>query len=201
MTQAEIEAVLQAAFRQCETAGYPLDEQQKVILSQTIKNQLRQATSSKPEANPLDRLTPEQLQALLRFVKQQEQQNASWKVTLFNDWLQGRTSGEVQFIRDVYGVQWLESITPAHLIEYEEEVLQLKVGDRIEVSNGLWEWVQETGPCRREWFPCVIINVTRSLNDPENSSTKCTVRFENGSEYEIQNIYDWNRPNWRWAKG
>lgn len=201
MTQAEIEAVLQAAFRQCETVGCPLDEQQKSILSQTLENRLRHPAPPPPEVNPLDRLTSEQRQALFRFVQQQEQQNVSWKVILLNDWLQGRTSGEVQFIRDVYGVQWLESITPAHLAEYEEEVLQLKVGDRIEVSNGLWEWVQETGPCRREWIPCVIVGITHSASDLGNASTKCTVRFDNGSEYEIQSVYDWNRPNWRWAKG
>jgi len=196
MTQAEIAAALQAAFHQCEIMGCSLSEEQKEILAQTIEERLSERSIS--PTNPLDRLTSEQRKALLEFITTQEQQNQSWKVALLNDWLQNRDSGNVQFIRDLFGVQWLESITSADLADYEDEaILKLKVGDRIEVSNTLWEWVQESAPDSREWFPCNVISVQDSL---EPSQTKCTVRFDNGSEYEIQGLYDWNRSNWRWAK-
>jgi hypothetical protein len=207
MNKAEIEVALQVALRQCELAGYPLNPAQQQLLLSVLEERLCPSTS-RSETNPLDRLTPEQRQALFQFIKTQEQQNQSWKANLLNDWLQSRNSGAVQFIRDLYGVQWLETVTPAHLADYEEEALRLKVGDRIEISNGLWEWVQETGPCSREWFPCVVIGITETINHlskdflaANQTSINCTVRFENGSEYEIQGIYEWNRPNWRWAKG
>jgi hypothetical protein len=76
--------------------------------------------------------------------------------------------------------------------------LKLKVGDRIEVSNGLWEWVQENGPCSREWFPCTVIGLSQG-SDRDRLYYNCVIRFENGTEYEIQGIYQWNRYNWRWA--
>lgn len=209
MTQAEIEAALQTAFCQCKTAGYPLSENQQQILSAVLKERL--CDSSNPpslEVNPLAALAPEQRQALFQFIKAQEQQNQSWKAALLNDWLHDRASGNVQFIRDAYGLQWLETVTSANLAEYEEESLRLKVGDRIELSNGLWEWVQDTGPCSREWFLGVVLGITETHSPLSGDnlvesqvSTHCTVRFENGSEYEIQGIYEWNRPNWRWAKG
>jgi hypothetical protein len=195
MTQAEIEAVLQAAFRQCERAGYPLGEVQKQIFAQVVEARLDDRSIL--SLNPLAQLTPRQREALWQFIQAQEQQNQSWKATLLNDWLQDSDSGNVQFVRDLYGVQWLESITPAHLAEYADEaILKLKVGDRIEVSNALWEWVSETDPSSREWFPCVVINLQ---DDPDTAQSKCTIRFENGSEFDIQGIYDWNRSNWRWA--
>ncbi|KAM3099594.1 hypothetical protein ACKFKG_03115 [Phormidesmis sp. 146-35] len=197
MTQAEIAAALQAAFRQCDMMGCSLSEEQKEILTQTLKARLSERSTL--EINPLDQLSPQQRTALLEFITAQEQQNQSWKVTLLNDWLQNRDSGNVQFVRDLFGVQWLESITSADLADYEDEaILNLKVGDRIEVSNTLWEWVQESDPNGREWFPCTVISVQ---GDVEPSQTKSTVRFDNGSEYEIQGLYDWNRSNWRWAKG
>ncbi len=28
----------------------------------------------------------------------------------------------------------------------------------------------------------------------------CRIRFQNGEEWEIQAIYQWNRPNWRLDK-
>jgi hypothetical protein len=195
MTQAEIEAVLQAAFRQCERAGYPLGEVQKQIFAQVVEARLDDRSIL--SLNPLAQLTPRQREALWQFIQAQEQQNQSWKATLLNDWLQDSDSGNVQFVRDLYGVQWLESITPAHLAEYADEaILKLKVGDRIEVSNALWEWVSGTDPSSREWFPCVVINLQ---DDPDTAQSKCTIRFENGSEFDIQGIYDWNRSNWRWA--
>jgi hypothetical protein len=152
--------------------------------------------------NPLDELTPEQRQALLQFVKEQEKQERPWKIKLLNDWLHDRNSGTVQFIRDSYGPQWLNRIKPMHLAQYFEaetssDSLRLKVGDRIEVSNGLWEWVQEDGPCSREWFPCTVVQLS-PRTDTDNSYYSCVIRFDNGSEYEIQGIYQWNRYHWRW---
>jgi hypothetical protein len=209
MTKAEIEAVLQAAFNQCEAASYPLTEMQKQILLQIVEELMLaqlvssdSSTSNPDDTNPLDELTPDQRQALLEFIQEQEQENLSWKITLLNDWVNNRDSGTVQFIRDRYGMQWLNRLTPVHLAEYYEstdnETLKLKVGDRIEVSNGLWEWVQDDGPCQREWVPCTVIYVD---NPDEGNGTHatCIIRFNNGTEYEIQGIYEWNRYNWRWA--
>jgi hypothetical protein len=211
MNPAEIEAVLQVAFIQCEAVLCPLTEQQKQILLQVLTESLtRESLSSSANgnqdnetANPLDELTPEQRQALLQFVKAQEQQDTPWKIRLLNDWLHNRDSGAVQFIRDRYGPQWLNRIKPVHLTQYLEaetslDGLKLKVGDRIEVSNGLWEWVQENGPCSREWFPCTVVGLSQG-SDRDRLYYNCVIRFENGTEYEIQGIYQWNRYNWRWA--
>jgi hypothetical protein len=210
MTPAEIEAVLKVAFIQCETALCPLSDQQKQILLQlVVASVTREALVSSANddtdgeiENPLDELTPEQRQALLQFVKEQEKQERPWKIKLLNDWLHDRNSGTVQFLRDSYGPQWLNRIKPVHLAQYfaaetPSEGLRLKVGDRIEVSNGLWEWVQEDGPCSREWFPCTVVQLSQRT-DTDNSYYSCVIRFDNGSEYEIQGIYQWNRYHWRW---
>ncbi len=134
----------------------------------------------------------------MEFVKGQEEQNRPWKIQLLNDWLHDRDSGQVQFIRDRYGMQWLNRIKPIHFTQYAdgEEALKLKVGDRIEISNGLWEWVQETGPCSREWYNCTVIGI----NNSDSTATNCIIRFTNGAEYEIQGVYQWNRYNWRWLE-
>jgi len=211
MTPAEIEAVLKVAFIQCETALCPLSDQQKQILLQlVVASVTRDALVSSANddsdgeiGNPLDELTPEQRQALLQFVKEQEKQERPWKIKLLNDWLHDRNSGTVQFIRDSYGPQWLNRIKPVHLAQYFEaetssESLRLKVGDRIEVSNGLWEWVQDEGPCSREWFTCTVVQLSQRT-DTDNSYYSCVIRFDNGGEYEIQGIYQWNRYNWRWS--
>ncbi|HEY9636215.1 MAG TPA: hypothetical protein V6D14_22605 [Coleofasciculaceae cyanobacterium] len=211
MTEAEIEAVLQLAFIQCEAISRPLTDQQKQILLQVVKESVAREvlvslnTSSDQEreiVNPLDELTLEQRQALLQFVKEQEKQDYPWKIKLLNDWLHNRDSGSVQFIRDECGPQWLNRVKPGHLDQYFEaqtllDGLKLKVGDRIEVSNGLWEWVQENGPCTREWFPCTVVRVSQH-SDSDRSYYNCIIRFDNGTEYEIQGIYQWNRYNWRW---
>jgi hypothetical protein len=210
MTPAEIEALLKVAFIQCETALCPLSDQQKQILLQlVVASVTREALVSSANGdtdsevgNPLDELTAEQRQALLEFVKEQEKQERPWKIKLLNDWLHDRNSGTVQFIRDSYGPQWLNRIKPVHLAQYfaaetSSDSLRLKVGDRIEVSNGLWEWVQEDGPCSREWFPCTVVQLSRR-KDTDNSYYSCVIRFDNGREYEIQGIYQWNRYNWRW---
>ena len=212
MTQAEIEAVLQLAFIQCEAVSCPLTDQQKQILLQVVTEAVTRESlslSAKGDrnsaiGNPLDELTPQQRQALLQFVKEQEKQNRPWKIKLLNDWLHNRDSGSVQFIRTSYGPQWLNRIKPVHLAQYFEaetasDGLKLKVGDRIEISNGLWEWVQEDGPCKREWFPCTVVGVYEA-SDSDCDYTNCIIRFENGTEYEMQGVYQWNRYNWRWPQ-
>ncbi len=194
----EIEAALQTAFNRCETASCPLTDTQKQILLQVIEQIHPNSNPGVPDnANPLDELTLEELQAFLHFVKAQEEQNLSWKVQLMNDWLNENNSGEVQFIRDRYGLQWLNRIEPYHFNQFSGDTLRLKVGDRIEICNALWEWVQDDGPCPREWFPCTVIQVNEVKNG-DASFTNCSVRFNNGSEYEIQGVYEWNRFYWRW---
>ncbi|GAC1460635.1 MAG: hypothetical protein NVS2B14_07900 [Chamaesiphon sp.] len=215
MTPSEIEAALQAAFHECDAVLCPLTQKQKQILLQVVAEELTQTPTGGSvdfddanTTNPLKELMIEQRQALLEFVKEQERQNRSWKIKLLNDWLHNRDSGSVQFIRDRYGLQWLNRIKPVHLSEYFEqewETVRLKVGDRIEVANSLWEWVQENGPCSQQWFPCTVVGVSEATEgDREASSeeafsyTNCLIRFDRGMEYEIQGIYEWNRYNWRW---
>jgi hypothetical protein len=200
MTPAEIEAVLREAFGICEISDAPLDAVQKQILLEAVVRLMSDSESgaiAPPPAettNPLDDLTPDQRRTLLRYIQEQHQQNRPWKAQLLNDWLQQQDSGDLQFVRDAYGIQWLEGILPSHIAAYMEEgQVQLQVGDRISISNSLWEWVQEDGPCIREWFPCTVIRLS---DDPLHPV--CTIRFENGMEYEIQGVYDWNRYNWRW---
>lgn len=62
----------------------------------------------------------------------------------------------------------------------------------------LWEWVQENGPCSREWFPCTVVGLSQG-SDCDRLYYNCVIHFDNGTEYEIQGIYQWNRYNWRWA--
>ncbi|MBW4474428.1 MAG: hypothetical protein KME45_29240 [Stenomitos rutilans HA7619-LM2] len=244
MTPSEIEALLSAVFGQCEAALHPLNDCQKYILRQAIQAavpfevEVKQqegdrevttafSTAASDSSNPLEQLSAEERQTFLAFVTLQERQNQPWKVTLLNDWLSGRSSGAVQFIRERYGLQWVEQITPWHLARYinleRDDLVRLKVGDHIEVTNGLWEWVQETGPCSREWFPCTVVNIKPNphtpdsplsetavavpeveapeVEVPEHKGTSCIIRFKDGTEYEIQGMYDWNRPNWRWLEG
>ena len=204
MKPAEIKAALQAAFNGCDIANCPLTDKQKQILLQVVGELicgLGVDSSIEPDtANPLEELTPDQLSCFLEFVKEQEQQNRPWKIQLLNDWLHERDSGQVQFVRDRYGTQWLSRIRPIHFAQYanDGEALKLKIGDRIEISNSLWEWVQETGPCSREWFTCTVVSVNETGED--NYATNCIVRFTNGAEYEIQGVYQWNRYNWRWLQ-
>lgn len=211
MTLPKIETILQAAFAECDAAFCALTQKQKQILLRVILEEMTQRRVSDQMTieeddetdNPLDDLTPDQRISLLEFVREQEKQDRLWKIQLLNDWLENRDSGAVQFIRDRHGPQWLNRIQPVHLAEYYEKEgetgLQLKVGDRIEVANNLWEWVQETGPCTREWFPCTIVEIYETQSE-EDSQTNCMIRFPNGTEYEIQGIYQWNRYNWRWLK-
>lgn len=200
MNPTEIEATLQAAFQNCETAGCALTEQQKEILIQAIAHQHSLEDIDSASTNPLAELTIEERRSFWEYIKEQQQQDRDWKIQLLNDWLMSRDSGKVQFIRDRYGLQWLNRIKPVHIAEYADETedaLSLKVGDRIEVSNGLWEWVQETGPCQREWYSCTVLQIKEAY-DGNNTTTSCVVRLSNGAEYEIQGVYSWNRYNWRW---
>jgi hypothetical protein len=213
MTPSEIEAVLQVAFIRCEAELDPLTERQKEIVLQVVAeatayHSLRASANrdrAETTANPLDELTPEQRQALLEYVKDSEQRDRPWKIKLLNDWLHERDSGAIQFLREEYGPQWLNRVKPVHLEQYlaenpDLEGLKLKVGDRVEVSNALWEWVQDDGPCSREWFPCTVVQMTRE-SDTDCTYQNCIVRFDNGAEYEIQGVYQWNRPYWRWPVG
>jgi hypothetical protein len=207
MTKAEIEAVLQAAFSRCDAVNCPLNEQQKrILLGLVVELERLQRRSNNDDGdreteNPLDELTAEQRRVLLEFVKEQEQQNHPWKIKLLNDWLHNRNSASMQFIRELYGPQWLNRVQPKHVAAYAEldnrETLKVKVGDRIEVCNSLWEWVQEEGPCAPEWFSCTVIGVAEK-DDNGQAYTSCLIRFDSGMEYEIQGIYRWNRYNWRW---
>lgn len=205
MTPAKIAALLKQAFVNCANAGQPLTpEQERILLEAVVTGSTSLEGSEAATTNPLDELTPEQRQALLNYVEEQEQQGRSWKIALLNDWLEGRSSGAVQFIRDQYGLTWLEQIQPIHLSAYAEGGLKLKVGDRIEVCNALWEWVQEDSPTGREWFPCTVVSIREheSLSETDSNipaETCCTVRFDSGDEYEIQGIYSWNRYNWRFV--
>ncbi|AFZ25066.1 hypothetical protein Cylst_2873 [Cylindrospermum stagnale PCC 7417] len=203
MTTDEIEAALQAAFNCCDAASCPLTDTQKQILLQVVE-QIQGNSNSRVSdiANPLDELTPEELAAFLKFVKAEEEENRTWKVQLLNDWLLQQDSGKVQFIRQSYGLQWLNRVESYHFDKYAdfEDALKLRIGDRIEVCNALWEWVQENGPCQREWFACMVIQVDNGTNN-NDSLTNCRIRFYNGNELEIPGIYAWNRYNWRWLKG
>ncbi|MEH2278070.1 MAG: hypothetical protein V7K40_25620 [Nostoc sp.] len=201
MTPDEIEAAMLAAFNDCDAASCPLTDTQKQILLQVVEQIQGNTSGASGIANPLDELNPEELEVFLQFVKNEEQLNRTWKVQLLNDWLLENDSGTVQFIRQRYGLQWLNRVESYHFDKYSylEDALKLRVGDRIEVSNALWEWVQEDGPCKREWFPCMVIQV-EEISNGDDSSTNCVVRFFNGAEYEIQGIYEWNRYNWRWPQ-
>ncbi|MEI1372951.1 hypothetical protein PQG02_30435 [Nostoc sp. UHCC 0926] len=201
MTPDEIEAAMFAAFNDCDAASCPLTDTQKQILLQVVEQIQGNTSGASGIANPLDELNPEELEVFLQFVKDEEQLNRTWKVQLLNDWLLENDSGTVQFIRQRYGLQWLNRVESYHFDKYSyfEDALKLRVGDRIEVSNALWEWVQEDGPCKPEWFPCMVIKV-EEISNGDDSSTNCVVRFFNGAEYEIQGMYEWNRYNWRWPQ-
>lgn len=202
MNPDEIEAALQTAFSRCDAASCPLTDMQKQILLQVVK-QIQKSSNSRVSdtANPLDELTPEELEAFLEFVKAEDEQNRTWKVQLLNDWLLAQDSGKVQFIRQRYGLQWLNRVEAYHFDKYSylEEALKLKVGDRIEVSNALWEWIPEDNSFQKEWFPCMVIKIDE-FRDGNDVFSNCQIRFFNGTEYEIQGIYEWNRYNWRWPQ-
>ncbi|GFE70336.1 hypothetical protein [Chroococcus sp. FPU101] len=194
----EIKVILEAAILRCEQVGYPLNEQQKAILLETVLESLNPTTQ-----NPLDELSLEQRQTLLEFIFEQEQKNLSWKASLLNDWLNNQDSGNVQFIRETYGLGWLNRVQPIHWKEYLEQLQitrqKLQIGDRIEVSNRLWEWVQDNDLLTQDWYICQVVGLT-DIEDGESSYTNCLIRFDNGAEFEIEGIYQWNQGNWRFSK-
>lgn len=194
MDRDEIETTLKAAFLQCEALFCPLNQQQKEILLEVFFER-----NSLADGNPLDELTSMQREILLEFILKQERENLAWKSSLLNDWLNDRPSGAVQFIRDQYGLAWLNSIKPIHWQEYLQKLRltreKLQVGDAIEVSNGLWEWIPADAADSCDWFPCEVIEVNESEDD--SPPVSCRIRFQNGEEWEIQGIYRWNRANWR----
>lgn len=195
-----MQSALKAAFKQCDIASCPLTQQQKQILLQLVEQiQGNSSLQLSDTSNPLDELTSEELQIFLEFVKTQEIANNSWKIQLLNDWLNNQDSGKVQFIRDRYGVEWLYRLHKDHFEDYSTagDIVKLKVGDRIEVCNALWEWVQVDSPCPPQWFPCSVINIHQATDD-EYSYINCSIKFNDGTEYEIQGIYEWNRYHWRW---
>jgi hypothetical protein len=210
MKKADIEAALQRAFSECNRYFIPLTRKQKEIILQLVLAELLSENSPPAsEKNPLDDLTLSEQKALLNYIRDTEPTHQSWKIQLFNDWLEGQDSGEVQFIRDTYGVQWLNQVQPVHIAQYleklqREDTLRLKVGDRVEVSSGLWEWISKNDVCPEEWFPCTVIRISQQPDNSEirqNYPTTCTIRFDNGAEFEIQGVYQWNRYNWRWQNG
>ncbi len=201
MSSPDYDALLQAAVDECDAAGCPLTGQQQSILIRMLLHPLPNSTTNDAAENPLDALEADQQHALLEFIAEQEQQSRNWKAQLLNDWVAGQDSGAVQFIRDQYGLQWLERVRPSHVSQYARPT-QIQVGDRIEVSNSLWEWVQEDGPCQQEWFPCTVVSLSNTAEiGGENGTahTNCIIRFDNGMEYEIQGVYEWNRYSWRWC--
>jgi hypothetical protein len=201
MTPDEIETALQAAFNSCDAASCPLTDTQKQILLGVIEQMQGDTKSQINIANPLDELSPEELAAFLKFVQATEAQNCTWKVQLLNDWLHENDSGNVQFIRERYGLAWLNRVETYHFNKYchIEEALKLRVGDRIEVCNALWEWVQDNGPCQRQWFAGIVLEIDE-IADGDGLPSNCVVRLYNGSEYQIPGIYQWNRYNWRWPE-
>jgi hypothetical protein len=205
MTQIEIEAVLRIAFSQCAAAGMPLEMEQQDLVLRTVVELLLNDASKRADQNtsqnPLDSLSIQERQDLLQFIQDQTEQNRPWKIQLLNDWLENRSSGSVQFVRDQYGLRWLEQVGPNHIAQYQEKAVKLSVGDRIEVSNNLWEWTQDEGPCSREWFACTVVAIAETEEPSQGKALiTCTIRFDNGMEYEIQGVYEWNRYNWRWLQ-
>jgi hypothetical protein len=195
---------LQAAFRQCEAANVPLSEMQRQIVQQVSQTLLIKALADpetvQPSDNPLDALTTEQREALLTYIRECEGNAQDWKLTLLNDWLQGRTSGPVQFLRDYYGFDWINQIQPHHLSAYQERPeSSLQVGDRIEVSSRLWEWIPEESDEEPEWIPCVITSLNEVTED-DTAYLSGVVEFETGLALEISGLNDWNQSNWRWLK-
>jgi hypothetical protein len=197
-----LQNALQAAFRQCETVGSPLSDVQRQIIQQITQTLLLKAISDPvlDPINPLDDLTPDQRQALLDYVAECDRKGQDWKPTLFNDWMEGRDSGSVQFLRDLYGLDWVNGVQPQHLAAYAESpVAELTVGDQIEVSSRLWEWIPEETDEEPTWVMCTVMLLYES-QETEIVHLNGMVQFENGLELEIPGLNDWNQSNWRLPK-
>jgi hypothetical protein len=198
-----LEQALEAAFRQCATTGMALNDVQRQILQQVTQTVLIKALTNPdavdPDDNPLDTLTEDQRQTLLDFVAECDRNAQDWKTILFNDWLQGRDSGPVQFLRDRYGFDWINRVQRQDIDAYAEAKEQaLKIGDRIEVSSRLWEWIPEDLGEEPEWIVCTLIDLTQ----PDSTGAtpiSGTVQFGNDLVLEIEGLNDWNKGNWRRA--
>jgi hypothetical protein len=197
--KAPLQNALQAAFRQCETVGSPLSDVQRQIIQQVAQTLLLKTVPDPvlDPVNPLEDLTSEQRQSLLDYVAECDRKGQDWKPTLFNDWMEGRDSGSVQFLRDRYGLDWVNGVQPQHLAAYvERPVTELKVGDRIEVSSRLWEWIPEETDEEPTWVICTVILLYES-QEGEIVHLNGMVQFDNGLELEISGLNDWNQSNWR----
>jgi hypothetical protein len=196
-----LEQALEAAFRQCATAGMALNDVQRQILQQVTQTVLIKALTN-PDAvdldeNPLDALTEDQRQTLLDFVAECDHSDQDWKTLLFNDWLQGQDSGPVQFLRDRYGFDWINRVQRQNIKAYgEAEEQVLKIGDRLEVSSRLWEWIPEDLGEEPEWIICTLIDLIQP-DSTEATPITGIVQFENDLVLEIEGLNDWNRGNWR----
>lgn len=203
MDYQQIQSLLETIIQRCEQAQISLSNEQREIIESVFIETLTASTEDLPnEENPLDELTPEQREALLEFIIAQGQR--PWKAKILNDWLQGRDSGNVQFLREDYGPQWLNRVQPYHVAQYLEQSdraqeVELKIGDRIEVSNLLWEWVQDDDPDGQDWYPGTVVSLTEGEYKGRGYQN-CTIRFDNGAEWEVPGIYQWNRYNWRFAQ-
>lgn len=203
MEYQQIQSLLDKILNRCEQGQSPLSKQQREVIEQVLLETLTESNDDLPqEDNPLDELSPEQREALLEFIIEQGEE--PWKSRLLDDWLKQRDSGKVQFLRDEYGPQWLNRVEPHHIAQYLEssdhaKELNLKIGDRIEVCNLIWEWVQDANPENQDWYPCTVINLFEEQYQGYRYQN-CIIRFDNGAELEIPGIYDWNQYNWRWAQ-
>jgi hypothetical protein len=196
---------LEAAFRQCGAAGMALNDVQRQILQQVTQTILLKALTNPdapldddPDENLLEALTEAQRQTLLSYIAECDRNAQDWKTTLFNDWLEGRDSGQVQFLRDRYGFDWINRVQPQDIAAYTGcSEGELKIGDRLEVSSRLWEWIPEDLGEEPEWIACTLVALTQTQDETDSAYLNGTVQFENGLELDIQGLNDWNQSNWR----
>ncbi len=198
MDYQQIQSLLEEILHRCEQGQNPLSQQQREVIEQVLLETFTDSNHDLPnDENPLDELTSQQLEALLEFIIEQGEQ--SWKSRLLNDWLQQRDSGKVQFLRDEYGPQWLNRVQPHHVTPYLETATPaLNIGDRIEVSNLIWEWVQDDNPDNQDWYPGTVIDLSEGEYQGRRYQI-CLIRFDNGQALEIPGIYQWNQYHWRFA--
>jgi hypothetical protein len=198
MDPSELTAILKAAFLECDRKFCPLSDRQKELVLKTALDRL--TPSELADYNPLEELSEAERTQLIAFIQTQDADEQSWKISLLNDWLNGRDSGAVQFIREKFGFNWLSCVQPIHLQPYLPEATPvLAVGDRIEVSSRLWEWTRDENSEDSEWVAAKVIGIGKGV-DPESEFAIAIVQFTNGSKYEISGANEWNRYNWRYIE-
>jgi hypothetical protein len=195
---------LEAAFRQCGSAGMALSDAQRQILQQVTQtvllNALTNPDAADPDENPLEALTEDQRQTVLSYIAECDRTAQNWKTLLFNDWLQGQDSGPVQFLRDRYGFDWINRVQHQHISAYLDcDERALTIGDRLEVSSRLWEWIPEDLGEEPAWLLCTLVSLMQPDHSGHDAALNGTVQFENGLTLEIQGLDDWNRNNWRYV--